>query len=233
MDRYHESQSSAASQRLVDEHKARVWRNPPQRRHPLLPRPRRTEGHHRLDVNFYYSGNVRRCSYIDAEGEIVRVANSRAYNRWTQTFIENGRVYTEWAPYGEDIAELIARNIAKTDTGRTDGGKRMTIALINLFLIGCAMMFAVLTYFTILWLMWKGVRDGMKRWKEMTEEEQNNFFSLTSFKVVATVLLLELSGHGRVRPFQVMSRGPIAPALAGSPLVGVLRMETHIPVLLP
>ena len=29
----------------------------------------------------------------------------------------------------------------------------MTIALINLFLIGCAMMFAVLTYFTILWLM--------------------------------------------------------------------------------
>lgn len=67
-------------------------------------------------MNFYYSGNVRRCSYIDAEGEIVRVANSRAYNRWTQTFIENGRVYTEWAPYGEDIAELIARNIAKTDT---------------------------------------------------------------------------------------------------------------------
>ena len=44
----------------------------------------------------------------------------------------------------------------------------MTIALINLFLIGCAMMFAVLTYFTILWLMWKGVRDRMKRWKEMT-----------------------------------------------------------------
>ena len=61
------------------------------------------------------SGNVRRCSYIDADGEIVRVANSRAYNRWTKTFIENGRVYTEWAPYGADIAELIARNIAKTD----------------------------------------------------------------------------------------------------------------------
>lgn len=70
----------------------------------------------------------------------------------------------------------------------------MTIALINLSLIGCAMMFAVLTYFTILWLMWKGVRDGMKKWKEMTEEEQNNFVRLTGFKVVATVLLLELSG---------------------------------------
>ena len=106
MDRYHESTtivSEDATQRLVDEHKARVWRNP-------------RNGVTRYYANFYYSGNVRRCSYIDAEGEIVRVANSRAYNRWTQTFIENGRVYTEWAPYGEDIAELIARNIAKTDT---------------------------------------------------------------------------------------------------------------------
>ena len=72
----------------------------------------------------------------------------------------------------------------------------MPIALINLFLIGCAMMFAVLTYFAILWLMWKGVRDSMKRWKEMTEEEQNNFVRLAGFKVVATVLLLELSGMG-------------------------------------
>ena len=83
----------------------------PQRRHPLLPRPRRTEGHHR----------PRRELLLQRQRpplllEIVRVANSRAYNRWTQTFIENGRVYTEWAPYGEDIAELIARNIAKTDT---------------------------------------------------------------------------------------------------------------------
>ena len=66
-----------------------------------------------LDVEFYKSGNVRCCSYIDADGEVVRVANSRAYNRWTKTFIENGRVYTEWAPYGANIAELIARNITK------------------------------------------------------------------------------------------------------------------------
>lgn len=111
----------------------------------------------------------------------------------------------------------------------------MTIALINLFLIGCAMMFAVLTYFTILWLMWKGVRDGMKKWKEMTEEEQNNFVRLTGFKLQGggDGSSLGIKRHGRVRPFQVMSRGPIAPALAGSPLVGVLRMEAHIPVLLP
>ena len=119
MDRYHESTtivSEDANQRLVDEHKARVWRNPRNgvtRYYLGLDALKDIIG---LDVNFYYSGNVRRCSYIDAEGEIVRVANSRAYNRWTQTFIENGRVYTEWAPYGGDIAELIARNIAKTDT---------------------------------------------------------------------------------------------------------------------
>ena len=59
----------------------------------------------------------------------------------------------------------------------------MSIVLVNLFLIGCAMVSAVLGYFTILWLMWKGVRDGMKRWKKMTEEEQANFVRLTGFKV--------------------------------------------------
>lgn len=116
MDRYHESTtivSEDATQRLVDEHKARVWRNPRNgvtRYYLGLDALKDIIG---LDVNFYYSGNVRRCSYIDAEGEIVRVANSRAYNRWTQTFIENGSIYTEWALYGEDIAELIALNIAK------------------------------------------------------------------------------------------------------------------------
>lgn len=116
MDRYHESAtvvSEGAAQRLVDEHKARVWRNPRSgitRYYLGLDALKDIIG---LDVEFYKSGNVRRCSYIDADGEVVRVANSRAYNRWTKTFIENGRIYTEWAPYGEDIAELIALNIAK------------------------------------------------------------------------------------------------------------------------
>ena len=87
----------------------------------------------------------------------------------------------------------------------------MSIVLVNLFLIGCAMVSAVLGFFTILWLVrpldrLQGGGDGSS---------------------------LGIKRHGRVRPFQVMSRGPIAPALAGSPLVGVLRMETHIPVLLP
>ena len=119
MDRCHESAtvvSEDAAQRLVDEHKARVWRNPRSGITRFYLNVDALEDLIGLDVEFYNSGNVRRCSYIDADGEEVRVANSRAYTRWTKTFIENGRVYTEWAPYGEDIAELIARNIAKADT---------------------------------------------------------------------------------------------------------------------
>lgn len=116
MDRYHESAtvvSEDAAQRLVDEHKARVWRNPRSGITRFYLSVDALEDLIGLDVEFYKSGNVRRCSYIDADGEVVCVANSRAYTRWTKTFIENGRVYTEWAPYGEDIAELIALNIAK------------------------------------------------------------------------------------------------------------------------
>ena len=116
MDRYHESTtivSEDATQRLVDEHKARVWRNPRSGITRFYLSVDALEDLIGIDVEFYKSGNVRRCSYIDADGEVVCVANSRAYTSWTKTFIENGRVYTEWAPYGEDIAELIALNIAK------------------------------------------------------------------------------------------------------------------------
>lgn len=116
MDRYHESAtvvSEDAAQRLVDEHKARVWRNPRSGITRFYLSVDALEDLIGLDVEFYKSGNVRRCSYIDADGEVVCVANSRAYTSWTKTFIENGRVYTEWEPYGEDIAELIALNIAK------------------------------------------------------------------------------------------------------------------------
>ncbi|OUN19413.1 hypothetical protein [Pseudoflavonifractor sp. An85] len=116
MDRYHESAtvvSEDAAQRLVDEHKARVWRNPRSGITRFYLSVDALEDLIGLDVEFYKSGNVRRCSYIDADGEVVRVANSRAYTRWTKTFIENGSIYTEWALYGEDIAELIALNIAK------------------------------------------------------------------------------------------------------------------------
>lgn len=119
MDRYHESTtivSEDATQRLVGEYKARVWRNPRSGVTRFYLNVDALANLIGLDVEFYKSGNVRCCSYIDADGEEVRVANSRAYTRWTKTFIENGKVYTEWAPYGEDIAELIARAIAKADT---------------------------------------------------------------------------------------------------------------------
>ena len=62
--------------------------------------------------------------------------------------------------------------------------------------IGLGVIVVVWTSFTGLWWMWKGVRGDLKRWKEMTEEEQDNFFRLTCFKVVAAVLILALSGMG-------------------------------------
>lgn len=119
MDRYHESTTTVpegAVRQLVSEYKARAWRNPRSGVTRFYLNVDALKDIIGLDVEFYKSGNVRRCSYIDADGGAVNVANSRAYTRWTKTFIEDGRVYTEWAPYGADIAELIALNIAKADT---------------------------------------------------------------------------------------------------------------------
>lgn len=116
MDRYTESTTTlteADVQQLVAEHKANTWMNPRTgkvRYYLDVDALRDIIG---LDVEYYKTGNVRRCSYIDAEGDEVSVANSRAYTCYTKTFIEDGKVYTEWAPSGADIAELIASNIAK------------------------------------------------------------------------------------------------------------------------
>ena len=66
----------------------------------------------------------------------------------------------------------------------------------GLFLLGLLTILATRGWFIILCWMWKGVRGDLKRWKEMTEEEQDNFFRLTCFKVVAAVLILALSGMG-------------------------------------
>lgn len=66
----------------------------------------------------------------------------------------------------------------------------------GLFLLGLLTILATRGWFIILCWMLKGVRDGMKRWKKMTEEEQANFVRLTGFKVVAAVLILALSGMG-------------------------------------
>ena len=66
----------------------------------------------------------------------------------------------------------------------------------NLFALGLLVIGTTGGWFIILCWMWKGVRGDLKRWKEMTEEEQDNFFRLTCFKVVAAVLILEVSGMG-------------------------------------
>lgn len=60
----------------------------------------------------YNTGNISGVSYIDGDGDRVSVAHSRGYHRDDKTFVEDGTVYCSWAPYGADIAELVARNLA-------------------------------------------------------------------------------------------------------------------------
>lgn len=61
---------------------------------------------------YYNTGNISGVHYVDGDGDRVSVAHSRGYHREDKTFIEDGTVYCSWAPYGADIAELIARNLA-------------------------------------------------------------------------------------------------------------------------
>lgn len=66
-----------------------------------------------LEQAYYKSGSVRGCSYTGEDGERVAVAHSRAYSHYDKTYIEDGIVNSTWAPYGADIAELIAHNLTK------------------------------------------------------------------------------------------------------------------------
>lgn len=66
-----------------------------------------------LEQDYYKSGNVRGCSYTDEDGDRVTVAHSRAYSYNDKTYIEDSIVHSTWAPYGADIAELIAHNLTK------------------------------------------------------------------------------------------------------------------------
>lgn len=62
-----------------------------------------------LHVAYYKSGNCSGCSYLDADGEKVSVAHSRGWNEnISKVYIEDGTVFSNWNPYGENIAELIA-----------------------------------------------------------------------------------------------------------------------------
>lgn len=65
-----------------------------------------------LKVSYYKSGHVSGCSYVDANGEKVSVAHSRAFSdAWSKLFIEGGVVRSTWSPYGENVAELVATRI--------------------------------------------------------------------------------------------------------------------------
>lgn len=67
-----------------------------------------------LHESFYGTGNVSGCSYIDFNGERVPVANRRAYlSNYHKIYIVNGKVCSSWNPYDDNMAELIAQDLAK------------------------------------------------------------------------------------------------------------------------
>lgn len=66
-----------------------------------------------LNEEHYNTGNVRHCSYKDENGDRISVANCRAYTNCHKIYICNGIVYSTWAPYDANIAELIAMNLTK------------------------------------------------------------------------------------------------------------------------
>ena len=72
-----------------------------------------------LNVTYYKSGNVSGCHYLDEDEEQVTIAHSRAYAKGgygfpgNKTFVKAGKVYCDWKPYGENIAELVAVEISR------------------------------------------------------------------------------------------------------------------------
>ena len=66
-----------------------------------------------LNEEHYNTGNVRHCSYKDENGDRILVANCRAYTNCHKIYICKGIVYSTWAPYDANIAELIAQSIIK------------------------------------------------------------------------------------------------------------------------
>lgn len=71
-----------------------------------------------FEQTYYNTGNISGVSYIDGDGDRVSVAHSRGYHRDDKTFVEDGTVYCSWAPYGADIAELVARKLAEKEADR-------------------------------------------------------------------------------------------------------------------
>ena len=73
-----------------------------------------------LEVSYHMSGNANGCSYVGLDGERTDVANRRAWSKYySKVYIEDGYVYSNWNPYGVDIAELVAVR-AMEDFGGVD-----------------------------------------------------------------------------------------------------------------
>lgn len=104
--------SGTAVARLVADGLAKEWRNP---RTGAIRHYIDTDGLGAIigfEQTYYNTGNISGVHYVDEDGDRVSVAHSRGYHRDDKTFVEDGTVYCSWAPYGANIAELIARNLA-------------------------------------------------------------------------------------------------------------------------
>lgn len=104
--------SEAVIGKLVTDGLAKEWRNP---RTGAVRRYIDADGLHAIigfEQTYYHTGNISGVRYIDGDGDTVTVAHSRGHHRDDKTFIEDGTVHCSWTPYGANIAELIARNLA-------------------------------------------------------------------------------------------------------------------------
>ena len=104
--------SEAVIGRLVADGLAKEWKHP---RTGAVRHYIDADGLHVVigfEQTYYHTGNISGVRYIDGDGDMVTVAHSRGYLRDDKTFIEDGTVYCSWTPYGANIAELIARNLA-------------------------------------------------------------------------------------------------------------------------
>lgn len=104
--------SEAVLGKLVTDGLAKEWKNP---RTGAVRHYINADGLHAIigfEQTYYNTGNISGVHYIDEDGDTVTVAHSRGYHRDDKTFIEDGTVYCSWTPYGANIAELVARNLA-------------------------------------------------------------------------------------------------------------------------
>lgn len=99
----------ATVERMVSEGIANPWRHPRTGKMRYYINTEGMEAVIGLSVSYYKSGHCSGCSYIDADGSEVGVAHARGWNeRMSDVYIQDGTVYSNWSPYGRNIAELFA-----------------------------------------------------------------------------------------------------------------------------